>query len=218
MQGNKDEATDNLEANIYSWRRWLTGIGAALVVAYFAYFGYMLDQLPAQDAEKWGQFGDFIGGLLNPLVAFAAFYWLTQSVKLQLIEMKGAHDALDKQATNSDIQVEISAQAAIVSALQYQIDVLDRKINLVDSENKILEEELAQQIENFSLYSDQLEPEDYQAGEYSLDLKRQKISARKIERAAEAVKLEAKKKEVDFYLTRLKNIVDSKSTEVEGPR
>ena len=82
----QDKANDDVRAlnqKITNWRALLSVAVVGLAALYFWYFGVYLKQEPAIDASKWGEFGDFFGGILNPLVAFAAFYWLTQSVKLQ---------------------------------------------------------------------------------------------------------------------------------------
>lgn len=43
--------------------------------------------MDTNNAATWGAFGDFIGGILNPLVAFFALYWLTRSIKIQREEL-----------------------------------------------------------------------------------------------------------------------------------
>ncbi len=46
------------------------------------------------DSSHWGAFGDFFGGLLNPLIALLAFYWLTQSVLIQKTELSKTQQIL----------------------------------------------------------------------------------------------------------------------------
>lgn len=105
-----EQSREQMERGIKRWQYGLIGLGFTLIAAYLIYFGMVLGQIPAKDAEKWGQFGDFIGGLLNPIVAFAAFYWLTQSVKIQkqeLHETKMAlQDAAKAQKETADAQKE----------------------------------------------------------------------------------------------------------------
>lgn len=99
---------------IWQWSIFILGLG--LVATYAVYFSWVLEQSPAQDAEKWGQFGDFVGGLLNPIVAFAAFYWLTQSVKIQKQELADTRDELAKATRNSTASLEISVLSTLISA------------------------------------------------------------------------------------------------------
>jgi hypothetical protein len=39
----------------------------------------------AHSMEQWGQFGDYMGGVLNPLAAFAALLLLARSIALQVV-------------------------------------------------------------------------------------------------------------------------------------
>lgn len=49
-------------------------------------------------AQSWGPVGDFFGGILNPIFALFAFYWLTYSVRLQIKELKETREELSKAA------------------------------------------------------------------------------------------------------------------------
>lgn len=42
----------------------------------------------SSDPDAWGQFGDFLGGVLNPLVSLAALFALVISVRMQRTELK----------------------------------------------------------------------------------------------------------------------------------
>lgn len=69
--------------------RVVVGIAFFLVVAvYFVRFFWVSKEPISNDQAHWGQLGDYIGGLLNPLVALFAFYWLTESVRLQTQELE----------------------------------------------------------------------------------------------------------------------------------
>lgn len=113
---NIEQSRKRMERGIRLWQYGLIVLGFALIAAYLIYFGMVLGQIPATDAEKWGQFGDFIGGLLNPIVAFAAFYWLTQSVKIQKLELyetkKALQEAAKAQKETAEAQKEAVRQQA----------------------------------------------------------------------------------------------------------
>lgn len=51
----------------------------SLVVFYSLNFGY----IPSNKQEVWGAFGDYIGGLLNPLIAFLVFYYVIKTYESQ---------------------------------------------------------------------------------------------------------------------------------------
>lgn len=133
--------TEALESQINWWKWGLSGAAGVLLLAYALYFGWHLGQKPALDAEKWGQFGDFFGGLLNPMVAFAAFYWLTQSVKLQKTELSETRKALEdsalsqrEQVAQSERSTRIAALTAVLNALQQQINVLEAEVSIAEKE------------------------------------------------------------------------------------
>ncbi|KPA54023.1 hypothetical protein VT25_02995 [Photobacterium leiognathi subsp. mandapamensis] len=76
-----------LEKNIN--RSKLIAVILVLVIPslYGFWFGYINDQSLSIDSSFWGTFGDFIGGILNPIIALMAFYWLTMSVLIQKTEL-----------------------------------------------------------------------------------------------------------------------------------
>lgn len=150
-----------IDSRVKLWQFGLSGLALLLTGAYFGYFYIQLGQSPAQDAEKWGQFGDFVGGLLNPVVAFAAFYWLTQSVKLQKTELAETREELrksalaqQKQVENGNKSIQIAALTAVVSAGQVQIGALEQELAILERESKPYESQQVSRKESFKrLYS-----------------------------------------------------------------
>ena len=127
--GRNAETKDQLNRRVRIWKWVLFGVAASLVGAYLIYFGLILEQKPAADADKWGQFGDFVGGLLNPIVAFAAFFWLTESVKLQKqeladtrAELKAAALAQQQQVENGRATIQIAALTALAQDARNEYD------------------------------------------------------------------------------------------------
>lgn len=75
-------------------------IAASVVLAYFVKFGGIL----SPEQEHWGQFGDFVGGVLNPAFSFLALLALLSTFALQVRELrlsarelKNSADALARQ-------------------------------------------------------------------------------------------------------------------------
>jgi hypothetical protein len=80
-------------------------IGASPLCLYFA----MLHQLPiSYDAERWGQFGDFIGGVMNPFIGMVSLWLILRSL-----------DAVKVSKKNSE-----------AFAIQFCLDVLNKKSNI----------------------------------------------------------------------------------------
>lgn len=63
---------------------WCAGIVLILVLyAYIHQFYFTLNFPLSKDQAVWGQLGDFMGGLLNPIFGFISIILLIQSLKLQ---------------------------------------------------------------------------------------------------------------------------------------
>lgn len=121
--------TETLETRINGWKWGIAVFAVILITAYFWYFGSHLGQPAAENADKWGQFGDFIGGLLNPLVAFAAFYWLTQSVKLQKTELEATRAELKKTALAQDQQAQATTQSVRIAAMTALLNSIHHELS-----------------------------------------------------------------------------------------
>lgn len=131
--GNTD--SEGLSSEIDRWKFALTAIGAALIGGYFVYFSWLMNLPLAENADKWGAFGDYFGGLMNPVVAFAAFYWLTRSVKLQKEELAETRHELKEAASaqkalvaNGSVQVQLAALTALANAASNEMSVASADI------------------------------------------------------------------------------------------
>ncbi len=83
----------------------LVAVAAASVVV-FLYFSHFSDALSV-DQETWGQFGDYVGGILNPLFSVMALFALLYTIRLQA-------DTIDLQARemkSSTAELRNSAEA-----------------------------------------------------------------------------------------------------------
>ncbi len=64
-----------------------------IVIAFGMYFFNFHGSLSNQH-EKWGTFGDFIGGTLNPILSFFALIALLKTIELQFQQLKISQDEL----------------------------------------------------------------------------------------------------------------------------
>jgi hypothetical protein len=63
---------------------WYAAIAAGLVVlAYACQFYFHLEYKLSSDPEDWAQLGDFLGGVLNPILAFISIALLLRTLELQ---------------------------------------------------------------------------------------------------------------------------------------
>ena len=71
--------------------------------------------------DDWGTFGDYIGGVLNPIIAFCALYWIVKTYNLQKIELSKTEEALKNQT-------KLAALTALLNAKLMQIDSLKTQV------------------------------------------------------------------------------------------
>lgn len=93
---------------IYAWWFWKAGISS--------------------NPERWGQFGDYVGGLLNPIVALAALYLLSWSVRIQRQELQSAQEALHSQADSTKTTVRLNAITIYIGFIDGQIMLKQREL------------------------------------------------------------------------------------------
>ncbi|MEJ5125839.1 hypothetical protein WH367_07245 [Comamonas sp. MYb21] len=125
---NEQRLRSQLERKIIKWKCFLAVFALILVCAYFGYFGGHLKQDATTDASKWGSFGDFVGGLMNPVVAFAAFFWLTESVKIQKQELADTRRELANATSAQHLLVKNGRQSVELAALTTLLNVNNNDI------------------------------------------------------------------------------------------
>ncbi|MDC4276315.1 hypothetical protein NQ637_17955, partial [Acinetobacter baumannii] len=87
-----------------------------LIIIAVVFFYLIMKDINVKDAaQHWGPVGDFFGGILNPIFALFAFYWLTYSVRLQIKELKETREELKKAAA---AQVESARHQESIAALE----------------------------------------------------------------------------------------------------
>jgi uncharacterized membrane protein len=119
---NKDWLTDNLA-------RVLTGIGTVgvtlAVVTISFYFWYFKDQPISADPEPWGQLGDYLGGVLNPIFSFLALVGLLLTLYVQSRELKLSREAL--KVSEDELKLTRQEQAKAAEALALQNKAIQRQ-------------------------------------------------------------------------------------------
>lgn len=101
-----------------------------VVCAYLDTFGAIPGFIPSMQAitdladlaetgALWGQFGDFVGGLLNPLMTFLSFLALCITIVLQNVQLR--HSANELELSRKALEQGQAIQAATEAALKDQI-------------------------------------------------------------------------------------------------
>lgn len=104
------------------------------IASYFIWFGVVHRNPLSADTGTWGEFGDFIGGLMNPIVAGCALYWLAMSVRLQKQELAATREELE--LTRGELATASAAQQeqARLAMLSTQISSLNLRLSAITSE------------------------------------------------------------------------------------
>jgi hypothetical protein len=104
-------------ANLLSW---VLGFGAlVLFVAWWSYLWTFGGSGLTREQGVWGQLGDFIGGVTNPILSFLALIALLMTVKLQADQLNAAREELAEARAGQERaekrqleQVELARQLA----------------------------------------------------------------------------------------------------------
>lgn len=107
----------------------------SIVSAYvYSFHSYEWSSKPSD----WGVIGDYVGGLLNPVISFVALYYLIKAYTTQKQELRETKSVLEKTEVNSkklaDAQVELAH--AISSQLLLSKELHRVKILSLQIENK----------------------------------------------------------------------------------
>lgn len=101
--------------------------------------------------EVWGQFGDFVGGILNPILSFLSLIALVYTVLLQVRQLDIARDELknsqlELEATRQELTRSADAQRLTATALQEQAKhaVISAKLAALSSALSVTSEALVQ--------------------------------------------------------------------------
>ena len=122
---------------------------AGMVMAIFAY-RWQFNGPASADPAVWGQFGDFLGGTLNPVFAYLSFTALVITLALQTRQLSLSVQQLELskaelEATRLELQRSADAQAATATALTRQAEMgsLSARISAVSVALEALEKELS---------------------------------------------------------------------------
>lgn len=110
-----------------------------IIIAVVFFYLIMKDIDIKEEAQHWGPVGDFFGGILNPIFALFAFYWLTYSVRLQIKELKETREELKKAAA---AQAESAIHQKSIAELEKE-NVITQKELLALQEKTLLSQQMA---------------------------------------------------------------------------
>ena len=110
-------------------------IGIVLVVVGFYFFNFNFHLLKnenwpdifknlSKNTGSWGTFGDYVGGILNPVIAAFAFYLIAETYKLQKRELESTSSLLEVSTDAQNKQIKLAALTALLNSNLMRIDTL----------------------------------------------------------------------------------------------
>ena len=96
-------------------------IGIFLLVVGFYFFNFNFHLLKnenwrtflkSENTGSWGTFGDYVGGILNPVIAAFAFYLIAKTYELQKTELEETRKLLKVSTDAQNKQIKLAALTA----------------------------------------------------------------------------------------------------------
>lgn len=126
-----------------SWSFWgvIIGAFALLLVVPTIFFAntHSPESCISDSVSDWGSFGDYFGGVLNPLLSFLAFVFVLVNVRLQIIELRESreearesNEALRRQTMTMESQLDEAikrnqvqeARSALVAIIDWRVSII----------------------------------------------------------------------------------------------
>ena len=104
---------------------------AALVVVVSGAYVLAFGVAPTTSHEKWGQFGDYFGGILNPLFALLAFLAVLWSIAIQDREFRAATYRVSEQAEFARLEQRRMHDDRIAQELLHVVKDIDLRLELL---------------------------------------------------------------------------------------
>lgn len=116
--------------------RWLPRIAGAWAVALIIGYAIIFRALPVNERpDAWGQFGDYMGGLLNPLISLFTLIVAVSVWNLQKTELLETRKALEEQAKTAEQQRREQRFFDLLDLYRSTVDTIAIPHNKFDGDN-----------------------------------------------------------------------------------
>lgn len=110
MSSKESKTSTDLPRALSTVFMFAVAAAATAIVVYVAQFYFRLHRPISSQPDAWGQFGDYFGGILNPIVALGALLLLAVGVRIQNDTLREAKKQLDLQRTELEQTRAVLAQ------------------------------------------------------------------------------------------------------------
>jgi len=124
---SKMELKDKFESfdsrQLLKWLSWIFVAAITIIAAVFLFYFINFSGDISLSRERWGTFGDFVGGTLNPILSFLALIALLLTVILQNRQLEISGNELE--ATREELRRSAEAHEKSEQSLQLQAKALE---------------------------------------------------------------------------------------------
>ncbi|WP_368623426.1 hypothetical protein [Paraburkholderia sp. BR13444] len=103
----------------------------ASILATIALYVWQFGTHLSTKQDEWAGFGDYFGGVLNPVFALLAFFGLLWSIQKQGAEFRDSLQLLQRQTTSAEDQVKALREERTLDDLLHVVKELDSRIERV---------------------------------------------------------------------------------------
>ena len=119
---------DTLDTEIDRSIKFVAIVAVLVPLVYMFWFCFIHKLPPSESPSAWGEFGDFIGGIVNPLIAFSAFYWLAKSVRLQKTELVETRKALEESKKAQEDQARSTLASTKLQFINIELESINSQL------------------------------------------------------------------------------------------
>jgi large-conductance mechanosensitive channel len=127
---NSNKENKLLNSDIDS-KKIVVVIGFIVLIIVGFYF-YNFHNGLSKDNGVWGTFGDYVGGILNPVIAAFAFYLIAKTYELQKTELEATRCLLEASTNAQKEQIKLAALTALLNSNLTRISILESEKIAVD--------------------------------------------------------------------------------------
>lgn len=122
-ESNRIKELSNTNTDLLIFISFIRIMFKVVYLVLFAYFLKFVINIPilSDDKGDWGTFGDYMGGVLNPILAFMSFMALLYTIKLQSEELKATREELARSAkAQENSEKALAEQSQIFQQQQFE--------------------------------------------------------------------------------------------------
>lgn len=110
---------------------------ALIPIAYYVFFGLVLDLPASKDPADWSGVGDYFGGIANPLLSFISIVLIVNSLNLQREANAAIREDLDRARRAEGLRIFEERFFRLVDSLRAQYDSFEVKFVEGDKEETL---------------------------------------------------------------------------------